>query len=106
VCKICETFDAIKGEEMSEKEDTDDPTCVLKMLEEFRCCDPSVNIPSIIDMRSEALMPRRLRFDHSTIVNDNKEKIFTDNHSVSTTEVCLDDSDVTVSGKFTNSVIQ
>jgi hypothetical protein len=91
---------------MSEKQDTDDPTCVLKMLDEFRCCNPSVNLPSIIDMRSEALMPTRLRFDYSTIVNDNKEKIFTDNHSVSTTEVCLDDSDVTVSGKFTNSVIQ
>lgn len=106
MCKICETFDAIKREEMSEKQDTDDPTCVLKMLDEFRCCNPSVNLPSIIDMRSEALMPTRLRFDYSTIVNDNKEKIFKDNHSVSTTEVCLDDSDVTVSGKFTNSVIQ
>lgn len=91
---------------MAEKQDTDDPTCVLKMLDEFRCCNPSVNLPSIIDMRSEALMPTRLRFDYSPILNDNKEKLFTDNHSVSTTEVCLNDSDVTVSGKFTNSVIQ
>jgi hypothetical protein len=91
---------------MSEKQDTDDPTCVLKMLDEFRCCNPSVNLPSIIDMRSEALMPTRLRFDDTTIVNDSKEEIFTDNHSVRTTEVFLDDSDVTVSGKFTNSVIQ
>jgi hypothetical protein len=91
---------------MSEKRDTDDPTCVLKMLDEFRCCNPSVNLPSIIDMRSEALVPTRLRFDDTTILADNTEKIFTDNHSVSTTKVCLDDSDVTVLGKSANSVIQ
>jgi hypothetical protein len=91
---------------MSEKQETDDPTCVLKMLDEFRYCNPSVNLPSIIDMRSEALVPTRLRFDDSTTLTDNKEKIFTDNHSVNTTEVRFDDSDVTVLGKFTNSVIQ
>ena len=76
---------------MSEKQDTDVPTCVLKMSDEFR---------------SEALVPTGLRFDDSTSLTDNKEKIFTDNHSVSTTEVRLDDSDVTVFGKFTDSVIQ
>jgi len=91
---------------MSEKQDTDDPTCVLKMLDEFRCCNPSVNLPNFIDMRSEALVPTRLRFDDSADLTDNKEKIFTDNHSVSTTEACLDDSGVTVLGKFTNSLIQ
>jgi len=90
---------------MSEKQDTDDPTCVLKMLDEFRC-NPSVNLPNFIDMRSEAFVPTRLRFDDSTILTDNKEKIFTDSHSVSTTEVCLDDTDVTLLGKFTNSVTQ
>jgi len=90
---------------MSEKQDMDDPTCVLKMLDEFRCCNPSVNLPSIIDMRSEALMPTRLRFDDSTILTDNKEKIFTGNHSISTTEVCLDDSELTV-GKSADSIIQ
>jgi hypothetical protein len=91
---------------MAEKQDTDDPTCVLKMLDEFRCCNPSVNLPSIIDMRSEALVPTRLRFDDSTILAVNKENIFTDNHSASRTEVCLDYSDDSVLGKFTNSVIQ
>lgn len=91
---------------MSKKLDTDDPTCVLKMLDEFRCCNPSVNLPNFIDMRSEALVPTRLRFDDSAVLTDNKEKIFTDNHSVSRTEVCLDDSDVTVLCKFTNSLIQ
>jgi hypothetical protein len=81
---------------MSEKQDTDDPTCVLKMLGEFRCCNLSMNLSSIIGMRSEALVLTRFRFDDSTILADNKEK----------TEVCLDDSDVTVLGKFTNSIIQ
>jgi len=106
VCKTCEKFDAVKREEMSEKQDKDDPTCVLKMLDEFRCCNPSVNLPSIIDMRSETLVPTRLRFDDSTILTDNKEKIFTDSHSVSRSEVCLDDSDVTALGKFTNLVVR
>lgn len=101
-----EKFDAVKREEMAEKQDMDDPTCVLKMLDEFRCCNPSVNIPSIIKMGSEALVPKRLRFDDSTIVTDNMKKIFTDSHSVSTSEECVDDSNVTVLGKFTNSVIQ
>lgn len=92
---------------MSENQDTDDPTCVLKMLDEFRSCNPSVNLPSIIDMGSKTLVPTRLRFDDSTVLTDNKKKIFTDNNvSVSSTEACVEDTDVTVLGKFTNSVIQ
>lgn len=91
---------------MSEKQDMDDPTCVLKMLDEFRSCNPSVNLPSIIDVGSKTLVPTRLRFDDSTVLTENKKKIFTDNVSVSSTEACVEDSDVTVLGKFTNSVIQ
>jgi hypothetical protein len=88
---------------MAEKQDLDDPTCVLKMLKDFRCFNPSVKLPSIIEMGSEDLAPMRLRSDDSTIVTDNMKKIFTDNHSVSTSEECVDDSDVTVLGKFANS---
>jgi hypothetical protein len=92
---------------MSKKQDMDDPTCVLKMLDEFRSCNPSVNLPSIIGVDSKTLVPTRLRFDDSTVLTENKKKIFTGNNvSVSSTEACVEDSDVTVLGKFTNSVIQ
>jgi hypothetical protein len=79
----------------------DDPTCVVKMLDEFRCCNPSVNLPSIINMGSEALVPTRLRFDGSGMMTDSMKRILADKHSVSTSEGCLDDSNVTVLGKFT-----
>jgi hypothetical protein len=88
---------------MSEKQDTDDPTCVLKMLNEFRTCNPSANLPSIIDIGSKTLMPTRLQFDDSSMLTDNKKRKFTDsNVSVSTAEVSVEDLDVSVLGKFTN----
>jgi hypothetical protein len=84
---------------MAEKQDMDDPTCVMKMLDEFRCCNPS-NLPGIINMGSEALVPTRLRFDGLGMMTDNMKRIYADRHSVSTSEGCLDDSNVTVLGKF------
>jgi hypothetical protein len=85
---------------MSTKQDTDDPTCVLRMLDEFRSCNPSANLPCIIDIGSKALMPTRLRFDDSSILTDNKKGKFTDsNVSVSTAEVSVEDLDASVLGK-------
>jgi hypothetical protein len=92
---------------MSGKQDTDDPTCVRKMLDEFRSCSRSANVPNIIDIGSTALVPSRLRFDDSVILSDNKKRKFTDNNvSVSGVEVSVEESYVSALGKFTNSVIQ
>jgi hypothetical protein len=92
---------------MSRKQDTDDPTYVRKMLDDIRFCNPSANLRNVFDIGSTALVPTRLGFDDSVILIDNKKRKLTgSNVSVSTAEVSVEDSDVSVLGKFTNSLIQ
>ena len=85
----------------------DDPACVRRLLDEIWSCNSSASLRNISDVGSAALVPTRLRFDDSFILTDNKKRKFTDsNVSVSRTEVSVEDSDVSMLGKFTNSVIQ
>ncbi|PNF32552.1 hypothetical protein B7P43_G02419 [Cryptotermes secundus] len=82
---------------MSKNLDRDDPTCVIKMLDEFRSCNPSVNLSNLIDNRSRAVVPTKLQFDESTVSSDNKKRKFTDsNVSVGLGEISADDSDLSV----------
>jgi hypothetical protein len=86
---------------MSKKQDTDDPTCVIKMLDEFRSCNPSVNLPNLIDNSSIALVPTRLQFDDSVVSGENKKRKFTDsNVSIGTAEISANDSDLSALGKL------
>jgi len=82
---------------------TDDPTCVIKMLNEFRSCNPTMNLPNLIDSRSITMVPTKLQFDDSVVSNDNKKRKFTDIVSVGTAEVSTD-SDLSVVGKLTNTL--
>ena len=85
----------------------DDPACVRRLLDEIGSCNCSAGLRNISDVGSTALVPTRLRFDDSFILTDNKKRKFMDsNISVSRTEVCVGDSDVSMLGKFTNLVIQ
>lgn len=82
---------------MSKNQSTDDPTCVIKMLDEFRSCNPSMNLSNLIDTRSIAVVPTKLQFDESTVSSDNKKRKFTDSSvSVGTAELSADDSDLSV----------
>jgi hypothetical protein len=88
---------------MSKSQDTDDPTCVIKMLDEFRKIHPSMNLPNLIDSRNTELVPTRLHFEDSVTSHDNKKRKFTDsNVSVGTADVSAGDSDISVLGEFTN----
>lgn len=79
---------------MFESQDTEDPTCVIKMLDEFRQCNPTVNRPNFIDM---AVVPTILQFDDCVVSHDSKKRKHTDsNVSVDTAE----DSNISVLGKF------
>ncbi|XP_021932558.1 mitotic spindle assembly checkpoint protein MAD1 isoform X4 [Zootermopsis nevadensis] len=75
---------------MFESQDTEDPTCVIKMLDEFRQCNPTVNRPNFIDM---AVVPTILQFDDCVVSHDSKKRKHTDsNVSVDTAE----DSNISV----------
>jgi hypothetical protein len=86
---------------MSRNQDTDDPTCVIKMLDEFRSCNPSVNFPNLIDNSSVTVVPKRLYFDDSTTSSDsNKRKCTDTNVAIGTTKISADDSHLSVMGKL------
>jgi hypothetical protein len=102
-----ETFYAIITKEMSGKQDTDDPTSVRKMLDDIRFCHASGNLCNFSDIGSAVVVPARLRFDDSVMLADNKKRKFAEsNVSVSTVDVSVENSDVSMMGKFTYSVIQ
>jgi hypothetical protein len=91
---------------MSKNQDTDDPTCVIKMLDEFRNCNPSLNLPNLIDETAMALGPTRLQFDDSVVSHDSKKLKITDSSvPVDTAEVCAEELGISVLGEFTT-VIQ
>jgi hypothetical protein len=86
---------------MSKNQVTDDPTCVIKMLDEFRSCNPSVNLTNLIDNTSVAVIPKRLQFEDSDLSGDNKKRKCTATEvSIGTTEISADDSDLSVTGKL------
>jgi hypothetical protein len=95
------TFDVKSTLEMSKNQETDDPTCVIKMLGEFRSCNPSVNLPNLIDKSSIAVVIKRLYFDDSAVSGESKRRICTDtNVTIGTTKISADDSDLSVMGKL------
>jgi hypothetical protein len=90
----------VLGRLMSKNKETDYPTLVIKMLDEFRSCNPSLNLSNLIDNRSRAVVPTKLQFDEADIWSDNKKRKFTDsNDFVGVAEISGDDSDLSVLGK-------
>jgi hypothetical protein len=62
---------------MSKNQDTDDSTCVIKMLDEFRSCNPSVNLSNLNDNSSIAVVPTKIQFHESTVSSDDEKIKFT-----------------------------
>jgi hypothetical protein len=91
------TFHVKSTVEMSKNQETGDPKCVIKMLNEFRSCNPSVNLPNFIDNSSIAVVAKRLHFNDSAVSGESKRRKCTDtNVSIGMTKISADDSDLSV----------
>ncbi|XP_069687893.1 mitotic spindle assembly checkpoint protein MAD1-like [Periplaneta americana] len=73
---------------------TDDPTCVIKMLDEFRSCNPQ-RLPNLTNFETKELIPTRLQFDDSTY-GSKKRKCSDSPLSISVEQDSQDTSDMSI----------